>query len=99
MSWDWWVTMDSFATALSRFFPNGLDAPTLNKTGLTGAYHMQLQFLSPIAKPGTPNYQPTDAPPAPSIFTAVQKLGLKLEAGQGPRQFLVCDRIERPTEN
>jgi uncharacterized protein (TIGR03435 family) len=94
MSWDSWVTMDSFATSLSRFFPNGMDAPTVNKTGLTGAYHMQFQFLSPIAKPG-----PTADPPAPSIFTAVQKLGLKLEAGQGPRQFVVCDRIERPTEN
>jgi uncharacterized protein (TIGR03435 family) len=43
--------------------------------------------------------QETDPALGPSIFTAVQKLGLKIEAGKGPRQFLVFDHAERPTEN
>jgi hypothetical protein len=42
---------------------------------------------------------PSDDPPAPSVFTAVQQLGLKLEATRGRREFLVIDHIERPPEN
>jgi uncharacterized protein (TIGR03435 family) len=38
-------------------------------------------------------------PSGSSIFTAVQKLGLKLESGRGSGHFLVIDNIERPSEN
>lgn len=38
--------------------------------------------------------------PAPTIFTAFQMLGLKLEAKKAPAEMLIIDRIERtPTEN
>ena len=89
--------MDSFALWITR--AGGFDGPVLNKTGLTGYFHFHLEFLS-NRKPGDPGFTATDDPPFPSIFTAMQEqLGLKVEAGKGPREFLVVDRLEKPAEN
>jgi len=89
--------MDSFALWITR--AAGLDGPLLNKTGLTGYFHFHVEFLS-NRKPGDPGFTPTDDPPFPSIFTAMpQQLGLKVEAGIGPREFLVVDHLEKPSEN
>ena len=91
---DDWMNMNTLIFLLGQ--RAGLDAPLLNKTDLTGAWHVQLQWANQTLSPAT---QETDAPLGPSIFTAVQKLGLKIEAGKGPRQFLVFDHAERPSEN
>jgi len=40
-----------------------------------------------------------DAPLAASVFTAVQTLGLKFEAGKTQTELLVVDHAERPTAN
>jgi len=35
-----------------------------------------------------------------SLIQAIRKqLGLQLSPGKGPREFLIIDRLERPTEN
>jgi uncharacterized protein (TIGR03435 family) len=89
--------MDSFAMWITR--AAGFDGPLLDKTGLTGYFHFHVEFLS-NRKPGDPGFTPTDDPPFPSIFTAMpQQLGLKVEAGKGPREFLVVDHLEKPSEN
>jgi bla regulator protein blaR1 len=89
--------MDSFALWIDR--AAGFDGPLLNKTGLTGYFHFHVEFLT-NRKRGDPGFTPTDDPPFPSIFTAMQQqLGLKVEAGKGPREFLVVDRLEKPSEN
>jgi bla regulator protein BlaR1 len=80
-----------------------MDRPVIDKTGLTGKYKFHLEFAIDQSTPGVidASYaQPSDAAPAPSIFTVVQQeLGLKLEATKGPRDFLVIDHVERPSEN
>ncbi len=79
-----------------------LDRPVINKTGLSGRYDFHLEFAIDQTTPGAlPEFGPTsDEPPGASVFTVVQEqLGLKLEATKGPREFLVVDQIERPSEN
>jgi bla regulator protein BlaR1 len=83
-----------------------LDRPVVDKTGLTGSYDLHMEFGRdqttlplPPPPPGVVPTEPLD-PSGPSIFTAIQEqLGLKLEPTKGPREFLVIDRVERPSEN
>ena len=82
-----------------------MDRPVIDKTGLTGMFDFHLEFAAdqstPVDLPPalTPP-EPADPSGAPSIFSAIQEqLGLKLEPAKGPRDFLVIDRVERPSEN
>ena len=84
-----------------------LDRPIVDKTGLMGLYDLHLDFGRegttvgdmPPPPPGAPPSEPL-GPAGPSIFTAIQEqLGLKLESTKGPRDFLVIDSVERPSEN
>ncbi len=94
------LDLDSFALIIAR--GGGFDGPVLNKTGLTGPFHIHLEFSSNDV-PNDPSHTAADDPddpPFPSIFTALQQqLGLKVEAGKGPREILVVDRLEKPSEN
>jgi uncharacterized protein (TIGR03435 family) len=92
------------ATLLS----NQVGRPIIDKTGLTGAYDLQLSFMPDAGRaggpagplpPGVPPPPPVD-PDAPSLFTALQEqLGLKLESGRGPVDVIVIDSIQPPTED
>lgn len=95
------VTTDNIATMLSRQF----DREVLNRTGLSGDYDIQLDFTpdsgpcrAAADSPGS--LAAADPSGLPSIDVAIQQqLGLKLEPGKGPVEFLVIDRVERPSEN
>ena len=39
------------------------------------------------------------ADPVPSLFTAIQDLGLRLESSKGPVEVVVIDGAQKPTEN
>ena len=46
---------------------------------------------------GTQVTPPSD--PAPSLFTAIQELGLRLESTKGPVEVLVIESVQKPAEN
>lgn len=78
---------------------NTLGNPIIDKTGLTGFYDFKLDWTNPLwQKPGKNSEQLNDS--LPDLFGAVQdQLGLKLDAGKGPAEIVVIDRIERASEN
>lgn len=100
---DWTgVTMDELA---NRMLSAIVERQVVNRTRLDGRYDIHVEFVRP-ARPGmvSINGQPAPAPtsdPAagPSIFTALQSLGLKLTPGKAPLDVIVIDRVERPSEN
>ncbi len=71
----------------------------VDKTGLSSSYRVTMNFDGAMLRRGPDVAAPTpDAPP--SVFTALpEQLGLKLEASRAPRETLIVDRLERPTEN
>jgi uncharacterized protein (TIGR03435 family) len=99
------TTLDS----LCKLFYLLLDRPIIDKTGITGRFDINIEFARPEGTPvfghaepvppPTPPAETSDEPAGPSIFTAIQQLGLKLEPAKGPRDFFVVDHVERPTVN
>ena len=84
------MTMEVLTTILSRF----LRQPILDRTGLEGAYAIDLQWAP---EPRTPTEVAAADPAAgPSIYAAVQEqLGLRLEARKTPLPVIVVDRAEK----
>src|SRR5262249_30385357 len=77
------------------------DRIILNKTNLTDRFDIHLRFqrdTAPTAQTPDGAPAPPDSP-APSLFTAIQELGLKLESAKAPLDVVVIDSIEKPTEN
>jgi uncharacterized protein (TIGR03435 family) len=78
--------------AITGALSSMVEAPVVDKTGLTGTYNYTLQFGR--------DWSQNDSEGWPSIFTAVQEqLGLKLEAVHESVPNLVVDHITKPTEN
>ena len=69
--------------------------PVIDKTGLIGTFNVHLRWARDPSTPDTPA-----DPGAPSIFDAVQEqLGLKLEPGRAPVEYMVVDHVKRPSGN
>ena len=97
------MPMDLLVAQLSQ----QLGRMVINKTGLSGAFDIELEWTP---EPGQGGGGPGGPPPpdgnvgvgasGPSIFTAVQEqLGLRLESTKGPVEVLVVDSVAKPTEN
>ncbi len=89
------ATMAELATMLANSQAAG--RTVVDKTGVSGRFHIQLKY-SPEE---TATSQPGAAPPdEPSIYTALpEQLGLKLDSAKGPVEVLVIDHAEKPSEN
>jgi uncharacterized protein (TIGR03435 family) len=77
-----------------------LGRPVMDKTGLAGTYNFTLDWTPP--HPGvrfgaeSDSASPEDAP---SIFTALGDVGLKLQPSTGPINTIVIDHVERPSQD
>jgi uncharacterized protein (TIGR03435 family) len=82
----------------------------VNRTNVNDRFNFILEFVLDENTPGPLqarriNMPPqpgesNDVPPAATIFSAIEEqLGLKLERAQVGREFIVIDRIERPSPN
>jgi uncharacterized protein (TIGR03435 family) len=91
-------TMTDFAGLVSRQVGKHI----VDQTGLSGRFRFYLEHVpTPNSRlPMTP-VDPGQPAPAPDILTAIQEqLGLRVVDGpKGPHQFIVVDRVERPSEN
>jgi len=85
------IPLSQLATSLGPF----VSRFTVDKTGVTGRFDVELTWTPDPVSPNTA----TDSP-GPSIFTALQEqLGLKLVSARGPVEVLVVDRVQRPSGN
>jgi uncharacterized protein (TIGR03435 family) len=89
---------------LAQLLADRLRAPVINMTGLDGDYRMTLDLPFPGAStvataPGA-ELPAALEPEGPSLFSTVERLGLKLERRKTPISVLVVDNVNRvPTEN
>ena len=75
----------------------GLGRKVEDRTGLTGRFYMDFEFIPPAAD--GKNADPL-ASEGVSIFTALQEqLGFKLEAAKRTIENVIIDSAQRPTEN
>ncbi len=78
-------------STLAQMLISAVEAPVIDRTGITGNYNFDLKF-APLSA-GADDSLPT-------IFAVLQdQLGLRLEAIKGPVEVLVIDGAERPAEN
>jgi uncharacterized protein (TIGR03435 family) len=87
-------------TEFVRVLSGVLGRTVTDRTGFSGVFDVDLGFLPDDRTPGLPAPPPGAIPAetaSPSIFSAVQQLGLRLESTKGPVEVLVIDHVERPS--
>ena len=79
-----------------------IDVPVVDQTDLTGEFDFDLEWIVGTGRGGgrggaiAPARSDTKAT---SIVEALQAIGLRLERGKHPFDFLIIDHVERPSEN
>ena len=77
-----------------------LNAPIIDRTGLTGPYDAVLEYESPRRQVTTTTTQSDVDFSAPSLRSALQQqLGLKLEEVKGPLEIVVIESVQQPTHD
>jgi uncharacterized protein (TIGR03435 family) len=96
------LTMTEFVKQLPGWGGIGIDLPVVDQTGLKGAYDFQLDVglsLKSEGGRGGDGPAPGIADAGPTIFDALEKIGLKLEGRKMPMLVIVVDHVEPPTGN
>ncbi len=99
----WKVTFTNFSMSdlVSRIASN-FDQPLIDRTGLSGAYDFTLEYrrVNPnMSADEAAAMAQRNADTGPSIFNALQQLGLKVVHIRGPVAITVIDHAEKPSEN
>ena len=80
----------------------------IDKTGIAGLFDIKMPQMTSanvqVAGPREGGPGQADSPkilgePIPTVFAAVEQIGLKLESTRGPVEVIVIDSIEKPSEN
>ena len=77
-----------------------LNAPVVDRTGLTGWFDYTLEFETSRLLPqtlGAPTIESTEPPRPPLRYALEQQLGLKLQTTTGAIPIVVIDAVQRPT--
>ena len=105
------IYMEGWTMAdLCYFFLVTLGQPVIDKTGNAERFNVHLALPTEAAEtlrhgargaPGRTDSAASTTDPSlvSAVKTAVKKLGLNLEATNGPGEFIVIDSAERPSEN
>jgi len=77
------------------------DRMVFDKTGLKALFDFDIEYNNEATAPRALNDEanPAAAQPAPSLFTSIGELGLRLEPSKALLPVVVIDSIQRPTEN
>jgi uncharacterized protein (TIGR03435 family) len=88
--------------SLAGHFSGTNNRVILDKTGLGGTFdvHLRWERDPPANAPGDAAGPAAAGPHAPSLFEAMeQQLGLRVESGKGAVEYMVVDRVEKPSGN
>jgi uncharacterized protein (TIGR03435 family) len=90
------VQLEPMSVIAEALAMSGADMPVVDHTGLAGKYSFTLDFIREL-----PGAAPEGPPPAPSLFTAIQKeLGLQLTPTKAPFDVVVVESFNKtPSEN
>ena len=97
------ITLNRLASELAELI---LDRNVIDQTGISGTYNIRLEYAlddnTRCIGPAQwcqvdPN---SEIPPGPNIFNALERqYGLKLETIRGPKEHIVVDSVQPPSEN
>lgn len=92
------ATMAELAWVMQR---SALDRPVVDKTGLSGRFDFDLEWTPDDTQFDGNAVRVTGAADSgkSALFSALQQLGLRLEATRGPISALVVDHAEKPDDN
>ena len=72
----------------------------IDKTGLTGTFDIHLEWSAGNPATGRSEGGAASEPEGRSLIGAIrEQLGLQFSPGRGPQEFLIIDRVEKPSEN
>jgi uncharacterized protein (TIGR03435 family) len=86
------MTSGDIARALTLLAPGYFDRPVVDRTGLKGTYDFTLEWMTRV--------EAENGAAGPSLFDAVQNVGLKLNQKKEAMDVLVVSKVlSQPTEN
>jgi uncharacterized protein (TIGR03435 family) len=92
----------AYGTTLPEFCANlsvVLDRQVVDKTGIEGTFDIFIEAPpEPQADPSPDDHSLTGRLGS-ALLGTIQKVGLRLESAKGSKEFLLIDRVERPSAN
>jgi uncharacterized protein (TIGR03435 family) len=91
-----------FSTTLAHFCESlsvVMDRRVIDKTGIEGVFDIFIEAPPEPPAEAMPVDRSLTGRLGSNILAAIQKMGLRLESAKAAKEFLVIDRLERPSEN